>query len=123
MTGKKKLAKAGKYSGGSQPFGYRWDDEKEEWVIREDEAKIVKLIFQWYVYGDESGQPLGMVRIAEKLTELPGNHIEDDLFNRMQQFFSKEEIMNLALAVAQINSWNRLVQVSRPKAGEYQVKV
>ena len=70
MTGKKKLAKAGKYSGGSQPFGYRWDDEKDEWVIREDEAKIVKLIFQWYVYGDESGQPLGMVRIAEKLTEL-----------------------------------------------------
>jgi site-specific DNA recombinase len=70
VTGKKKLAKAGKYSGGSQPLGYRWDDEKEEWVIREDEAKIVKLIFQWYVYGDESGQPLGMVRIAEKLTEL-----------------------------------------------------
>ncbi len=70
MTGKKKLAKAGKYSGGSQPFGYRWDDEKEEWVVREEEAKIVKLIFQWYVYGDESGQPLGMVRIAEKLTEL-----------------------------------------------------
>jgi len=70
VTGKKKLAKAGKYSGGSQPLGYKWDDEKEEWVIREDEAKIVKLIFQWYVYGDESGRPLGMVRIAEKLTEL-----------------------------------------------------
>lgn len=74
VTDKKKLAKAGKYSGGSQPFGYRWDDEKEEWVVREDEAKIVKLIFQWYVYGDESEKPLGMVRIAEKLTELGNTH-------------------------------------------------
>jgi site-specific DNA recombinase len=70
ITGKKKLAKAGKYAGGSQPLGYRWNDKKEKWEIVEDEAKIVKLIYQWYVYGDESGQPLGMVRIAEKLTEL-----------------------------------------------------
>ena len=70
ITGKKKLAKAGKYAGGSQPLGYKWNDKKEKWEIIEDEAKIVKLIYQWYVYGDESGQPMGMVRIAEKLTEL-----------------------------------------------------
>ena len=59
---------------------------------------------------------------AEKLTQLPKNHIDDDLFNRMLEFFSKEEIMNLALAVSQINSWNRLVQVSRPEPGKYEVK-
>lgn len=59
---------------------------------------------------------------AERLTQLPGNHIDDELFNRMMKFFSKEEIMNLALAVAQINSWNRLVQCGRPVPGEYVVR-
>jgi len=40
ITGKKKLAKAGKYAGGSQPLGYRWNDKKKEWEIVEDEAKL-----------------------------------------------------------------------------------
>lgn len=70
ITGKKKLAKAGKYAGGTQLFGYKWNDEKGVWEIREEESKIVRLIFQWYVYGDDTGKPLGMIRIAEKLTEL-----------------------------------------------------
>jgi len=70
ITGKKKLAKAGKYAGGSQPLGYRWNDKEEKWEIVEEETKIIKLIYQWYVYGDDSGQPMGMIRIAEKLTEL-----------------------------------------------------
>lgn len=70
ITGKKKLAKAGKYAGGTQLFGYKWNDEKGVWEIREEESKIVRLIFQWYVYGDKTGKPMGMIRIAEKLTEL-----------------------------------------------------
>lgn len=38
--------------------------------IVEVEAKIVRLIFHWFVIGDEPGNPLGGLRIAEKLNEM-----------------------------------------------------
>ena len=41
-----------------------------EFEINEEEARIVRLIYHWYVYGDESGQPLGMEAIADKLTNM-----------------------------------------------------
>lgn len=62
------------------------------------------------------------LELAERLTELPGSHVEDELYERLQQHFSKEEIGNLTLAVAHINSWNRLTQCFRPEPGKYQVR-
>ncbi|KNZ69405.1 hypothetical protein Tfer_2044 [Thermincola ferriacetica] len=70
ITGKKKVARQGKYAGGAQLFGYKWNRETQKWEIREDEAKIVRLIFNWYVYGDGKSGPMGMVRIAERLNQL-----------------------------------------------------
>lgn len=61
------------------------------------------------------------LEFAEKLTELPQNHVDDELFDKMLQFFSKEEIAVLTGAIAQINSWNRLVQCFRPEPGKYHV--
>ncbi len=63
-----------------------------------------------------------VLAFAEALTLLPDHHVDDEQYGRLQQFFSKEEIANLTLAVAQINSWNRLVQVIRPVPGNYQVR-
>lgn len=61
------------------------------------------------------------LELAEKLSLLPENHVDDALFEKLGTFFSKQEIAVLTLAIAQINSWNRLVQVNRPEPGKYRV--
>lgn len=62
------------------------------------------------------------LELAERLTHLPDRHVDDTFFQRLLTQFSKEEIGHLSLAVAQINTWNRLVQCFRPEPGKYKVQ-
>ena len=57
---------------GQPPYGYRLEerDGKRVLVIYEPEARVVRLIFVWYVYGDEDSGPLPMYTIARRLTEM-----------------------------------------------------
>jgi len=56
------------------PYGYKkiQDEKTKKWFLEivENEAKIVKLIFQWYVIGDENGKKLSLRAITKKLNEL-----------------------------------------------------
>lgn len=70
LGGKKKLAQEGKYFGGHILYGFSWNRRKQRWEINEEEAKIVRLIYKWYVYGDNGSKPLGSTKIANRLTEL-----------------------------------------------------
>ena len=58
--------------GARPPYGYRLRSEPHKaWlVVDEDEARVVRLIFRWYVYGDGENGPLSIRAIARKLTEL-----------------------------------------------------
>lgn len=61
-------ARAGKAVGsGGPPFGYDYHDG--ELTINEAQAATVRIIYQWYVHGDENGRRLGMVEIANRLTD------------------------------------------------------
>lgn len=62
------------------------------------------------------------LELAERLTELPGSHVDDQFYECLRQHFSKEEIGHLTLAVAHINSWNRITQCFRPEPGNYEVR-
>lgn len=57
---------------GHAPFGYRPVKVDKKWYfeIAEEEARIVRLIFQWYVLGDEVGKNLSMHAIADRLNQL-----------------------------------------------------
>jgi AhpD family alkylhydroperoxidase len=57
---------------------------------------------------------------TEHLTLLAQKGISDELYERIRQHFSEDEIMHLALAVVQAIGWNRLVMTARPPAGSYQ---
>jgi AhpD family alkylhydroperoxidase len=59
---------------------------------------------------------------TEALTLLTEGHAPDDVYQRVRAQFSEEEIVNLTLAVAAINSWNRLCVSLRVPAGTYQPK-
>lgn len=54
------------------PYGYSVVSEpkKTRFVVNEDEAKIVRMVFQWYAYGDETSGRLSIRGIARKLNEM-----------------------------------------------------
>jgi len=58
--------------GNRPPYGYKVISEPHKtWLaIDEDEAKIVRLVYEWYLIGDETGFPLSMNAITVKLTNL-----------------------------------------------------
>ena len=56
-VGMEKKAKSGKFVGGTIPYGYDLDPE-EGLVIREDEALIVRKIFQMYALGHEGSHTI-----------------------------------------------------------------
>ncbi len=56
--------------GNKPPYGYRLATDGKSIVIHEPEAEIIRLIFTWYVEGDETGKRLGTNLIAQKLTQM-----------------------------------------------------
>lgn len=59
---------------------------------------------------------------AETLTHLPAEAHSDHIHDELVKYFSQQEIAVLTLAVAQINSWNRLVRSFGTVPGNYQVR-
>lgn len=74
MRGKRAKARAGRVIGSRAPYGYDHIRDENGKIVNfeplEEEAKIVQLIYQWYVYGDKSGQRLSAGRIAKRLSEM-----------------------------------------------------
>ncbi len=59
-------------NGKDAPYGYHKVKIDKRWYfeIVEEEARIVRLIFQWYVFGDENGNALSLQKITDKLNEM-----------------------------------------------------
>ncbi|HZK85861.1 MAG TPA: recombinase family protein [Desulfosporosinus sp.] len=58
----------GKYIGAKPSFGY--EKNSDSFLVPNDDAQIVKMMFNWYVDGDEEGNPMGSTKIANRLNEL-----------------------------------------------------
>ncbi len=56
---------------------------------------------------------------TEAVTLVTGG-VSDELFEQARRQFSESELANLTLAVAAINSWNRLNVAFRTESGHYQ---
>ncbi|MDQ2902220.1 MAG: carboxymuconolactone decarboxylase family protein [Ktedonobacteraceae bacterium] len=56
---------------------------------------------------------------TEAVTLLADNHIPDEVYERVRPHFTEEELANLTLAIATINTWNRLNVAFRTPAGNY----
>jgi AhpD family alkylhydroperoxidase len=57
---------------------------------------------------------------TEQLTLIAGRDVPDDLYQRVREQFTEEEIVLLTLAVVQINAYNRFAIPFRPEVGSYQ---
>src|SRR5262249_37325430 len=56
---------------------------------------------------------------TEAITNIRDGHVPDDVYHRVQKFFSEKELADLTFAVAGINAWNRLNIAARTVPGAY----
>lgn len=59
---------------------------------------------------------------TEALTLIAEEHVPDEVYERVKEQFSAEELVNLTLAIITINGWNRIAIAFRNVPGEYQPK-
>lgn len=57
---------------------------------------------------------------TEELTLLSEREVSDEVYARTREHFSESEMIQLTLAVVQINGWNRFAVAFRAPAGTYQ---
>ena len=60
---------------------------------------------------------------TEVVTLIAKDHVRDEVYERAKKHFNERELVNLTLAVAQINVWNRLNIAFRNVPGSYQPNV
>lgn len=56
---------------------------------------------------------------TEAVTLVAETNVPDDLYERVKQHFTEQELMDLTLAISLINTWNRLNVAFRTVPGNY----
>jgi len=56
---------------------------------------------------------------TEALTLVAETRVPDDVFERVREQFSEDELVHLSLAIVAINGWNRLNVAARTVPGDY----
>jgi AhpD family alkylhydroperoxidase len=56
---------------------------------------------------------------TEAVTLVADTHVPDEVYERVKQHFTEQELVDLTLAISNINSWNRLNVAFRTIAGNY----
>ncbi|MBD2840447.1 carboxymuconolactone decarboxylase family protein [Pseudomonas sp. JM0905a] len=72
----------------------------------ETEARLQTLSV-WHDTHFFSDREQAVLAWTESLTLLPERHAPQDQYERLREHFSETEIVNLTLAIATINAWNR----------------
>lgn len=68
-----------------------------------------------------SGRERVALAWTEAVTFVADGHVPDDVYEQAREQFSEQELVDLTLAIAAINSWNRLAIAFRTEAGTYEV--
>jgi site-specific DNA recombinase len=74
MRGKRAKASTGRVIGSRSPYGYQHTRDHNGKIVNfepiDSQAQIVRLIYDWYVIGDETGKRLSAGAIARKLSAM-----------------------------------------------------
>jgi len=63
------------------------------------------------------------LRWTEAVTQIAKEHVSDEVYEEAKKHFNEKELVNLTLAVTQINVWNRFNVAFRNVAGSYQPNI
>jgi AhpD family alkylhydroperoxidase len=67
----------------------------------------------------DSARERAALEWTEALTLVAETHVPDDVYERVREQFSEDELVHLTLAVVAINGWNRLNVAARTVSGGY----
>jgi AhpD family alkylhydroperoxidase len=78
-----------------------------------DKAERLLLLDAWHESAAFSEKERAALEWVEEVTLIADGHAHKEAFDGLKRFFSDEEIANLTLAAAVINTWNRIAISSR----------
>lgn len=68
-------------------------------------------------YSERERAALEWTEVVTRITE---GHVADDVYERVRGHFTAQDLVHLTLAIATINSWNRLAIAFRSVPGAHQ---
>jgi AhpD family alkylhydroperoxidase len=93
-----------------------WKDLRSQ---GEDDQRLY-MLNAWREWSGYSERERAALEWAEAVTRLDHGEVPDSIFRQAREQFSEADLANLTLAIAVINSWNRLNIAFRKEAGKYQ---
>ena len=94
---------------------------KELKHLGESELRMYSLSV-WQETGYFSKKEQVVLDFTEKLTLVEKEGIPESVFQSLTHYFNKQEIAFLTLAIAQINTWTRLMKAFQFTPGNYSVR-
>jgi AhpD family alkylhydroperoxidase len=85
----------------------------------EPEQKLY-MLNAWREWDGFSETECAALEWTEAVTLLTKDFVPDDVYQRVREHFSEQDLANLTLAIVAINGWNRLNVAFRTPAGSYQ---
>ena len=92
---------------------------KDARAAGESEQRIY-LLSAWREAPFYSERERAALEWTEALTLVAETQVPDEVYERVRPHFTDKELVNLSLAVATINAWNRLAISFRSEPGSYQ---
>ncbi len=93
-----------------------WKDLR---AIGESEQRLYSLD-AWEESSYYSDRERAALAWAEAVTRVSETHVPDEVYEEAKKHFSEKELADLTMAVAAINTWNRLTIAARTMPGIYQ---
>jgi AhpD family alkylhydroperoxidase len=78
-----------------------------------DTPERLLLLDAWHESSAFTEKERAVLEWVEEITLIAESHASKEAFEGLKRFFSDEEIVNLTLAAAMINTWNRIAISSR----------
>jgi AhpD family alkylhydroperoxidase len=94
---------------------------KELKQLKESEL-ILSSLCVWQETPYFSAKERSVLRFTESLTKSISKPISDAIYNPLLEYFSKQEISYLTLAISQMDTWTKLMKTFQFTPGKYEVK-
>jgi AhpD family alkylhydroperoxidase len=91
---------------------------KDARAIGETEQRLFGLV-AWRETPYYSERERAALAWTEALTLVAETRVPDEVYERVREQFSEDELVHLSLAIVSINGWNRLNIAARTVPGEY----
>jgi site-specific DNA recombinase len=121
MRGKRRKVKEGRVIGIRAPYGYRLvrDEHGKVFTLEIDEttARIVRIIYRWYVHGDESGRRLSSRAITRRLSEMgvstPGERQKGYTRKRGKAMWNHEMVRHILSNELYAGTWHYGIRTTK----------